>query len=1270
MKNGNAKAMQPAPPPRAGAVELHIERLVLEGFGAPGAQVQRFAAEFTRELERRLAHARFASGSSGAPARRGTPPGRAPQRGFEWRGRTEHGGGGGFRSARCDSRRVPFQHGGSIGDPVQRSREPLEYEPMNARAQILKPAPQGAPGFVPARGRLLQRKCGCGSSAGATGECEECRKKKLLQRRASSSAPAQVPRLVHEVLASPGRPLEATTRAFFEPRFGHDFSRVRVHDDARAAESAREVHALAYTVGEHITFGPHGYRPGSREGDQLLAHELAHTVQQRGLPRAADPIRAGEGSECQRLERDADVAATAAMQGRFVPSTSSVSRPILAKATATTPPPAPTTPSATPEVNIVVETAYMTTKHGVTAEAGFTADARTEASFVVDKLFVPKSKGRRGFQRYQEVARGHALQTVLTMSGDRVVECASWQKRDDPNTMRATWLRARGVAPGAAADLAWSAAGGQARFPVCASGTGQMDHIIELQLQGGNNAENLQPLDGPQNRDSGGALKCQAWGLAGEIVKTPALITSPPTQIRLRFAGVEQKGTAAFPNEESATPTAVAGGTTKRGTTCLSIADAMTDNLRSGSASAGGAAPAANTVPYGLTARAANATSGGANTSIQIPANLPASGTVDIYSNPANRAAGLLISGLLLKTFVRGKENSADQVSATLDTKEAGGKSRTTRLPLSLTGPVDSIRFSVGPQPVGVLRLASGGAGVQFTYPFLSPGRITRLSVTPRGVVNWRGTIKPSIPFLPRPLNLAYEDDQLRITSRLDPKHLRSPLPGFRITRGGLDLILAPELRASGNLAFALGSAGRPIATGSVQVGADTSGITATGTLEAHIPGVDNATSTLSYRDRAWKAQILVASSRIRLPYVQSGRLQIDIDAGGVRPSGELQLLLPRNLGRATLGFHRERNRFIFTGQGRLRVPGLKEVDISARYDGDALTATASNIGFAWRGLDGRVNVTYKARRGGEGSITGTGKLELRRGDFTGQIIVTLHESGRFSGRGRVAYPFSIRGQRVEASATIIIDPSQNVRVEGAVRLPQPIELFRRFGSSRVLFHIQRKIPIPGVSIGPVGVVAVIEGGISAHYGIGPGQLRNVALTGAFNPLAPHPDPNVHFHCELFIPANAGIAGTIGGGLGVDLGLGSVTGTLTVTAGLDLNATAGGPLDVAYTSRRFEVRAKPRIHAALDLGLSLDAHARARAGIGRFSVGVEKDWNLGRRRARLGQFSMAVPIQWASDRAFRAPSLSDIEWGPPPQIDFKNVLQQLFTGAGARETRS
>jgi hypothetical protein len=65
-----------------------------------------------------------------------------------------------------------------------------------------------------------------------------------------------------------------------EPRFGHDFSRVRVHTDARAASSARAVNALAYTVGEDIVFAPGHYSPQTKSGERLLAHELVHTIQQ------------------------------------------------------------------------------------------------------------------------------------------------------------------------------------------------------------------------------------------------------------------------------------------------------------------------------------------------------------------------------------------------------------------------------------------------------------------------------------------------------------------------------------------------------------------------------------------------------------------------------------------------------------------------------------------------------------------------------------------------------------------------------------------------------------------------------------------------------------------------------------------------------------------------------------------------------------------------------------------------------------------------------
>src|SRR5947207_9829261 len=95
---------------------------------------------------------------------------------------------------------------------------------------------------------LLQRKCACGGTQGPTGECEACRKKKLQRRVGNLPAPSslnhrpstgsQAPPIVHEVLRSPGRPLDSNTRAFMEPRFGHDFSQVRLHTDDRAAKSA------------------------------------------------------------------------------------------------------------------------------------------------------------------------------------------------------------------------------------------------------------------------------------------------------------------------------------------------------------------------------------------------------------------------------------------------------------------------------------------------------------------------------------------------------------------------------------------------------------------------------------------------------------------------------------------------------------------------------------------------------------------------------------------------------------------------------------------------------------------------------------------------------------------------------------------------------------------------------------------------------------------------------------------------------------------------
>lgn len=148
-----------------------------------------------------------------------------------------------------------------------------------------------APAFTAAHAGGLQRMCACGGSARMSSDCENGGNKRLRVQRSAmtESKTDSVPPIVHEVLRSPGQPLDSNTRAFMEPRFGHDFSGVRVHTDERAAESAQTINAAAYTVGSDIVFRPGRYEPGSSAGRRLLAHELTHVVQQRSGADASPP---------------------------------------------------------------------------------------------------------------------------------------------------------------------------------------------------------------------------------------------------------------------------------------------------------------------------------------------------------------------------------------------------------------------------------------------------------------------------------------------------------------------------------------------------------------------------------------------------------------------------------------------------------------------------------------------------------------------------------------------------------------------------------------------------------------------------------------------------------------------------------------------------------------------------------------------------------------------------------------------------------------------
>jgi hypothetical protein len=159
---------------------------------------------------------------------------------------------------------------GAVNDPLEREADRVAEQIMRMPSAL--PSLSGAP-------RNVSRKC-----ATCAEEEETVRTKPAGP---AGAARTEVPGLVHDVVSSPGRPLDVGERAFFEPRFGHDFSAVRIHTDATAAASARAVGALAYTVGRDIAFDAGRYAPGRATGRTLLAHELAHVVQQGGQARSS-----------------------------------------------------------------------------------------------------------------------------------------------------------------------------------------------------------------------------------------------------------------------------------------------------------------------------------------------------------------------------------------------------------------------------------------------------------------------------------------------------------------------------------------------------------------------------------------------------------------------------------------------------------------------------------------------------------------------------------------------------------------------------------------------------------------------------------------------------------------------------------------------------------------------------------------------------------------------------------------------------------------------
>jgi hypothetical protein len=1084
-----------------------------------------------------------------------------------------------------------------------------------------KSATAATPSFTPARGALLQRKLTHGGKTSGDEDCEECKKKKetagqgVLQRlSADTNRLASVPPIVHRALRSPGHPLGASTRAQMEPRFGHDFSAVRVHTDPEAAASARAVDAHAYTVGEDIVFDSGRYDASSPAGQQLLAHELAHTIQQRGLQRSSTGVSLPSSTEDRHLEHEADELAAAALRGG-APKADAVktkSHPVLSRA------PAPPSETGLKQVQPPQD-----------------ADTLGHAVIEVSEPFpLPKEKGPVK-QVWENVAKGGGLRASLDLSADPKVDI----KQGRPE-LRDTWLSKVGW-PSAEKDKRWSNLAATIlkkeppkgkdlveEFPKVNGVACHMDHIVELQVFGGNEKENIQVLDPGPNMVSGGLIRSyltEQGNLAkAKLQKDPANSgANPPKAVLLIWRKVAQEGE-------------LCGD-------CCKIEQAAV-KAGTGGAESGKTSEGVQATPKKVTFL-------GKESAILIPKNQEKKTTTLRDSEMVeNRAVSRLIPGLALIEYHGAKAS----ISATFDPEGV-------RLPLSLkekAGKEAEIHVEVGKE--GELSVKPGKTRVPIHYLPLSDGVIESVTQEGGGLAG-KGKITPSIPLLKgAELGIEFSSDHLAVTTEVPKEKLKS-LPGMRVTKAGLMFELAPNFKPSGAIEFQIGPPNKPVADGKIEVSADAQGFVAQGDLTAHVPGLDEAKGTVTYRrETGWTGGFDITKSG--KDFIQSAAVHVGFsDKDGLDLKGELGVKLPGDQ-KVTVYVIKKGDAWIFAGKGEFQVPGgmLEPVKIEFLYDGENLKGSGET-GVKFHGLDGHLKVKYQ-----DGKLSGEGTLDVDKGRAHGSIHIKMSPAQKFSGEGEITYKVT---DNLTATAGIMIDENQKVTFKGALEFPKPIELFKPFKGDYEIFSVGVSIPIPGASIGGLGVNARIEGALSAGYHVGPGELRNVKVNAMFNPLEDKPDPDIKMQGQLYIGAGAHVSGSISGSIVLDVGLASVSGGLTVTATALLDGHVASQIELHYMQGKFEVKADLDLMLGLALKLALDAFVKAQAGVGPFKVETRKDWQLASYVYDTGlQMGMRTksPLYYASDQPFKPPSLDQIEI-IKPQMDVSNMLDKIFKSAGGTE---
>lgn len=1000
--------------------------------------------------------------------------------------------------------------------------------------------------------------------------------------------------------------------------FGYNFEAVRLHTDTEAHDLCVQLQAQAFAVGNDIFFRQGKYNPETKQGRELLSHELTHVVQQRNHIHRKSVMRTGGG-------------AAPAAGGAAAATTGTVDE---ASKTITITAPHLSLPQIKGEAH---------------RAAKYPAKVRTKKNYNRDDATA-------GTASQTTLWENEVLADVAGKIEDMTnAVAAKPQNPAQPDMYYFKWgqinlfgtkqsLKENSKRP------LWNQQGNVSAYDV--------DHILELQLEGGENAvDNLELLNFSANRGSGSVISSTINQQVSAFLRT--------TEGQATGKATAAAAMAEYTIEFNSRQFDRVSGTTAKGADFWQFDDVKTGKHLQ------------NFTPM---------------TTPEVEALVGVNMEPTAFTSPVGGASLTAASARMPGFNANINLNRADTSTAT-DSEQVGTLSGNLSINDRILRPMNMSIPLYGMPGVAkggyIARREPGKQSLEsvlrrLSFIGLSPVTITTCDILPGVGIVASGRIEPTVEIIEGLyIDFTIEGDKVTLSRTFTASDIKGIPPPLKVTEASLRVFAEgganTALGINGNINFEITNVG----TGVISASANSNGVfrlqgnfdfdprlfggvrASVAASYQHtegqpdewqvegdvriprgkIPGVSQANIHVSYQDRTFQAN---GNAQFDIPGLQDGNLSVTYANDQLDITGEANFnhrLIRSGQARARVQLVGDETRLSLSGTARPNIPGV-DTELSVSYEEGAITITGS-VAYNRGRLSGSITAGVTNRTvGADGQPTGApGNSLIAFGSGTLTLNIT---------------PW------LQGSATVTLLPDGNIEVVGRIGIPDTVDIFPRKEIEKQLFRAPTlEIPLFAIPVGPrsVGLVATISGGAQAYAGIGPGQLTQAEVEVRYNP-AREEDMSVTGRATFRVPADAGIRLSIRAGIGLSVGIARVGGGIEIGGALGIEGAAQAAVEVNWT---------PTSGFVLDAEASLEVQPKFKFDVSAYLEAVLDLWITEFRAEYRKQlyafewgpsmtFGVRFPVHYAENEPFDI-SLDQVEFTAPDinVAEFaRGIGQQLF----------